>query len=78
MLTVNDLKLIRQVVKEEIAIQMTPLKRDVEQLKKDVSLLRKDVTQLKKDVNIVITFFDNEMADLKTRVTRLEKDKRWS
>ncbi len=57
-LTVNDLRLIRSIVREEIdplRLDVTELKGDVAELKKDVAVLKSDVAGLKKDVAVLKT-----------------------
>lgn len=65
MLTKDDLKEIRGVVREEIKAEIDPLKKDVKTLKSDVSAIRKDIKQ-------IVTFFDHEYLELRERVEKIE------
>ncbi len=49
-LTLQDLKDIRLIVKEEIEKELTPIKVDIATLKTDIATLKTDVATLKTDV----------------------------
>jgi len=66
MLTKNDLKQIKNVVKPLISEGITPLKSDIKTLKEDVSKIRRDVA-------VILDFFDTEYLNLRKRVERIEE-----
>ena len=79
MLTRNDLHQIRNIVQEEISVEIAPLKKDVgllrtgvETLKKDVTEIKKDVKKIKVDVKAHANYFDKEQLELKDRVKTIE------
>jgi len=62
MLTKDDLKEIRGVIREEI-----------DPLKKDVKTLKSDVTEIRRDIKRIINFFDREYLELRKRVEKIEQ-----
>jgi len=80
MLTKNDLHQIRNIVQEEISLEVAPLKKDVGSLRTGVETLKKDVTEIKKDVRKIkidvkahASYFDKEQLELKDRVKTTER-----
>ena len=59
MLTKKDFVEIKKIVHEEVAVQLSPVK--------------KDISQIRKDQKIIINFFDHEYLELRKRVERIEE-----
>ncbi len=66
MLTKNDLHQIRNIVQEEISVEVAPLKKDVTEIKKVVKKIQKDVA-------FHANYFDKEHLELKDRVKTAER-----
>ena len=66
-LTKEDLNQIRQIVKEEIAIEIHPLRVEIEKIKEDISILKEEVGSLREEIKIQTSNLRNTME------TRLEK-----
>jgi outer membrane murein-binding lipoprotein Lpp len=82
MLTKEDLLQIRDLIRTELQplkADIQVLKIDVKALKSDVATLRSDVAKLKldmrkvrRDINIIVSSFDSDYVELRTRVERIE------
>jgi hypothetical protein len=78
-LTKEDLIQIGNLVRTEIQTEIAPLKADVHSLKLDVGKLKVDVRSLKsdvkkirKDINVIVSSFDSDYIELRTRVESIE------
>lgn len=82
MLTRNDLELIRQIMREEI----TGIQRNVPQMiengikktvpqmiEKALKPIKRDIKSLKRGQDIIISFFDRDSLELRSRVDRIER-----
>ena len=88
MLTKDDLKAIREVVREEIEVEKEDLQgeiklarvqvqsdvRDVAGRLKNVEILLREI---QKDLKTAIDFFDNEYLEINQRVKDIEKHSRF-
>ncbi len=72
-MTKNDLSQIREVIHEEVASEVSPLKKDIDILKKNIGTLQKDVKKIDKKLDQTINFFDKEHLELKDRVKTAER-----
>lgn len=72
MLTKDDLREIRGIVKDEIKTEIDPLKKDVKELKGDVKTLRTDVSKIRKGMDTIVSSFDREYLELRERVENIE------
>lgn len=81
MLSKEDLKQIRMVVrqeiKEEVSLQLKPIKEEfslqLDPVKMDISTIKRDVVQIRKDQKSIVNFFDHEYLDLRKRIELIEE-----
>jgi len=74
MLTNNDLKQIRIVVRDEVKNEVaTQLKDGLEPIKKDLRVVKKDISYLRKTVDIIAKNYDEGDVKFERRVGKIEK-----
>lgn len=74
MLTQNDLKQIRNVIKEEVA----PVRNDFETLDKKLDRVQADIDKkldrVQEDISEILTALDQRQTQIESRVDRLEAE----
>ena len=69
MLNNNDIKGIKKLLQDEIS----PAKDDIKKIKSDANTINSYISKIRKDINGIITFFDNEYIELRSRVDKIEE-----
>lgn len=78
MLTKDDLKEIRVLIREEvrpiIKAEVEPVIRKViEPLKKDIKVIKGDITKIRRGINMIVALFDENYISLWQRVDKNEE-----
>lgn len=81
MLTKKDLSQIRGIVGEEINARTRKIvqeetrkivQEEIEPVKSEIRTIKKDIAKIRADIKVIISFFDREYLELRTRVERIE------
>lgn len=79
MLSKNDIQQIREVVREEVTLQVDPLKQDIGGLKQGMTTVKKDLKSLhaktshiQKTLDVAINMFDRNHINHEKRIKKVE------
>lgn len=77
MLTKNDLSQIENIVEKrtrKIVQEETRkiVREEIEPVKSEIRTIKKDIAKIRADIKVIISFFDREYLELRTRVERIK------
>ena len=79
-LTVQDLKKIRSIIKEEVADEIAPIKAEISSIKTEISSMKAEISSIKTEISSVkdeVFSVKENVASLDGRVGGVEKQMTW-
>ncbi|HUD20428.1 MAG TPA: hypothetical protein VMR81_08360 [Patescibacteria group bacterium] len=75
MLTKTDLQAIDNLVTKRVNEAIDTRVGDIvtKRIREELKPMKEDIVKIRKDINVIVSFFDREYTNLRTRVERIEE-----